>query len=172
MVNLALIAALALGIASGQAASAPAYTRSQAERDLRGVLETFRTSIIRKDKTAFLALFHKGSVVWQGVDSDALVAKFRRRAGVEAKAAIDPARNPLSFIENIANEKDRSEERFDNVVIDTDGDIASITFDFVYLLNDRPINVGKESWHLVRSEDGWRIVSVIYSNRDPAQTLR
>ena len=168
MIHLALIAALAPGIASGQAAAAPAYTRSQAEQDLRGVIETFRTSIIRKDKAAFLALFHDAPVVWQGVDSDALVAKSGRRAGVDAKVAFDPAQNPRSFIEGIANEKGRSEERFGDVAIDTDGDVASITFDFVYLLNDRPINVGKESWHLVRSESGWKIVSVIYSNKDPA----
>jgi hypothetical protein len=167
MIHVALIAAL-MGIAGGQTAPASAYTRSQAEQDLRGVIETFRMSIIRKDKAAFLALFHKGSVVWQGVDSDALAAKSGRRAGVDAKAAIDPARNPVSFIEGIANEKDRSEERFDKVVIDTDGDVAAITFDFIYLLNDRPINAGKESWHLVRSESGWKIVSVIYSNKDPA----
>jgi hypothetical protein len=168
MIDVALAAALMLGVASGQAATAPAYTRSQAEQDLRGVIETFRTSIIRKDKAAFLALFHNGPVVWQGVDSDALVAKRGRRAGVDAKAAFDSAQNPRSFIEGIANEKARSEERFDNVDIDTDGDVASITFDFAYLLDDRPINLGKESWHLVRSESGWKIVSVIYSNRDPA----
>ena len=167
MINIVLAAALMLGPANGQVA-VPAYTRAQAERDLLGVIETFRTSIIRKDKVAFLALFHNGTVVWQGVDSDALMAKSGRRADVDAKAAFDPARSPRSFIEGIANEKDRSEERFDNIAIDTDGDVASITFDFVYLLNGRPINVGKESWHLVRSVNGWKIVSVIYSNKDPA----
>lgn len=167
MIKLALVAALMPCVGSGQAVEVPAYTRSQAEQDLRGVIETFRTSIIRKDKAAFLALFHKGPVVWQGVDSDALVAKSERPASSDAKVAIDPARNPLSFIEDIANEAERSEEKFDNVVIDTDGDVASITFDFIYLLNDRPINVGKESWHLVRSESGWKIMSVIYSNRKP-----
>lgn len=94
MIHLALIAALAPGIASGQAASAPAYTRSQAEQDLRGVIETFRTSIIRKDKAAFLALFHDAPVVWQGVDSDALVAKSGRRAGVMQRPHSTPLKIP------------------------------------------------------------------------------
>ncbi|NIJ65006.1 MULTISPECIES: nuclear transport factor 2 family protein [Sphingomonas] len=162
MIRIAIAAALLTAAPSAQ----PPYGQAAAKRDVRAVIETFRTAIIRRDKAAFLALFH-GPVIWQGVDSDALAARSKRTPGVDMKAAFDPGKTPASFIEDIANEKDGSEERFDNVAIDTDGDIASVTFDFVYLLGGRPINAGKEAWHLVRTERGWKIVSVIYSNHDP-----
>ncbi|OSZ62686.1 hypothetical protein CAP40_19695 [Sphingomonas sp. IBVSS2] len=164
MIRIALASALLTAAPGAQVI----YSRTEAERDVHAVMETFRTAIIRRDKAAFLALFHDGPVIWQGVDSDALAAKSKRRPGMDTKVAFDPGKTPASFIDDIANEKRSSEERYENVAIDTDGDVASVTFDFVYLLGDRSINAGKEAWHLVRTERGWKIVSVIYSNRDPA----
>lgn len=164
MMRLALAAMLLM---ASPGASAP-YDRTDAERDVRAVVETFRTAIITRDENAFLALFHSGPVIWQGVDSDALATRSDRRPSVDIKAAFDPGNTPASFIEDIANDTLSNEERFANVAVDTDGDVASVTFDFVYLRDNRPINVGKEAWHLVRTDGGWKIVSVIYSNRDPA----
>ena len=79
------------------------------------------------------------------------------------------ARTPRTFIEGIVQSRHRHEETFRNVRIDHDRDVAAITFDFSYLVDGRSINEGKESWHLVRTGQGWRIVSVIYSNREPVR---
>lgn len=142
----------------------PAYSEAQARRELQDVVAAFGEAIIQKDTARFLALFADGPVIWQGVDSDALLAD-GGQAG--SKAAFDPAQTPRNFIEEIAQSPDRHEEVFRNIRVEHDRDIAAITFDFAYRVNGRSINEGKESWHLVRTAPGWRIVSVIYSNNDP-----
>ena len=58
------------------------------------------------------------------------------------------------------------EEQFSNVKIETDGEIASISFDYAFLANRKKTNWGKEMWKLVRTEKGWKLFSVVYTIRD------
>ena len=160
--------ALALALAAAPPAVGPAesaYTEAQAEQDLRTTIRSFGDAIIRKDTETFLALFADGPVTWRRVNSDARLA---RLDGSATKAAFDPANTPRDFIEGIARSPHSHEETFANISIEHDEDVAAITFDFTYRVNGRAINAGKESWHLVRTAQGWRIVSVVYSNNDPA----
>ena len=145
----------------------PAYTGAQAEHDLNMLVETFRTAIIRKDKAAFLALFADAPIIWQPVDSDARLARSGLLGTSGTKVANDPTNGPRSFIDNIVRSSHRHEETFENIRIQNDNDIAAITFDFTYRVNGKPITVGKESWHVVRSDEGWKIISVIFSRANP-----
>lgn len=80
---------------------------------------------------------------------------------------------PRSFIERIAARNNRSEETFDNVRIDTDGEVAQVWFDYVFKLDDYAANWGKEAWQLVRTDAGWKIVSIIWSTEfNPAPPPR
>jgi hypothetical protein len=79
------------------------------------------------------------------------------------KVRVNLEKNYRSFIEGIVANTPRSEEKFENVRIDTDGDIASVYFDYSFHADDRKSNYGKEAWHLVNTDDGWKIVSVIWS---------
>lgn len=165
MIHYALALALALAAAPPAAIpSEPAYTEAQAERDLRTIIKNFGDAIIRKDTESFLALFDDGPVTWRRVNSDARLA---RLDGSATKAAFDPASTPREFIAGIARSPHTHEESFANISIAHDEDVAAITFDFTYRVNGRAINAGKESWHLIRTAQGWRIVSVVYSNNDP-----
>jgi len=62
----------------------------------------------------------------------------------------------------VATTEPRAEE-FSNVKIDTDGDVASVSFDYRFLANGATTNWGREMWQLVRTERGWKIFSVVYS---------
>lgn len=139
---------------------------------IRDVLESFRTSIIKKDKTTFVNLFFSDKpehVTWQFVDDDIRVARFKEFASEPSKALRVPEWNYLSFIDDITKAgAEPGEEIIRNVVIDTDGEIASVNFDYSFLLNGKETNWGREMMHLVRTEDGWKIISVIFSQRDPA----
>ena len=55
-----------------------------------------------------------------------------------------------------------------NVVIHTDGAIASVYFDFVFLIDGKPTNRGCETWQLVKAADGWKIAAITYSSTPPA----
>ena len=71
--------------------------------------------------------------------------------------------NPGKFIDGIVKNPARVEETFDNVRIDSDGDVAQVWFDYSFNEAGYKANWGKESWHMVRTGDGWKINSVIWS---------
>ena len=138
---------------------------------IREVVEAFRTSIIKKDKVTFVGLFFSDKpehLTWQFVDDDIRVARFKEFASEPSKALRVPEWNHLAFIDDITKAgAEPSEEVIRNVVIDTDGEVASVNFDYSFFLDGKETNWGREMMHLVRTEDGWKIISVIFSQRDP-----
>ena len=152
-----------------QAASKPAAATTEAHPDktataqIQDVIEVFRTSIIKRDQAAFERLFLHPGITWQSVKSDEALRRVRQKAPTASKLTVDTTKTPYSFIAGIVADKDSSEETFDNVKIDTDGDIASVHFDYAFLRNGKETNHGQEAWHLLRTPDGWKIASVIWS---------
>jgi len=49
------------------------------------------------------------------------------------------------------------------VRIDTNGTVASVWFDFDFLVDGKVTNQGSETWQLVRTDDGWKINAMLYS---------
>jgi hypothetical protein len=49
----------------------------------------------------------------------------------------------------------------------SDGTIASVYFDFVFLVDGKATNRGSETWVLVKGTDGWRIAAITYSSNPP-----
>jgi hypothetical protein len=140
-----------------------AAPREAAVREIEAVVEAFRTSIIEKDKPRFVALFLHDAVTWQSVDSDAFLRHRRAKNPQARKVEVDPKYGMRSFIDGIVSDEARTEETFRNVKIDTDGDIASVQFDYAFLENGRETNYGREAWQLVDTGEGWKIVAVIWS---------
>jgi hypothetical protein len=136
------------------------------------VVEQFRTSIINKDKPTFISLFYSDKpelVTWQFVADDARIKRFQEKFPEARKARHLPNVNYLAFIDTIVAKKQRAEEKFSNIQIRTDGEIGSVSFDYSYVVEEKEENWGYEMWHLVRTEKGWKIISVIFSVRDPVQ---
>ena len=138
---------------------------------IREVVEAFRTSIIKKDKETFVSLFvsdNPAHVTWQLVDDDARVARLKTFVPEVRRVVRWPENNFLTMIDRITAVGSESiEEVFRDPVIDTDGEIASVNFNYSLLVNGKEEHWGREMWHLVRKEDGWKIISVIWSLRDP-----
>lgn len=135
------------------------------------VVEQFRTSIINKDKPTFTSLFFSDKpeeVTWQWVVDDVGIALLRKRKPDAHKAIRVPGENYLSFIDSIVKPDARpAEEKFSDVRVDTDGEVAAVNFDYSYLDGGRETNWGREMWQLVRTDAGWKIISIIYSVRPP-----
>lgn len=153
-----------------------ASTPAQDHADIRQVVETFRTSLINKNPERFMTVFYSNAIPWIGVTTDQSLA--RMKAAKTDPGGPDPVKffadsNPKDFIEAMSTSKDALEETFDNIRIDTDGDIAQIWFDFSFKVNGYKTNWGKEAWQLVRAADGWKINSVIWSiEANPIQPRR
>lgn len=148
--------------------AAPSYAATiKDEREkIQSVVETFRVSLIKKDTATFLKLFLKPNIPWIGVTTDKTLA--RQSAGKTDSQApplekLGPDDNPKDFIEWIAQNKAPVEETFENVRIDTDGEVAQVWFDYTFIDNGYKQNWGKEAWHIVKTKDGWKIASVIWS---------
>ena len=135
------------------------------------VVEAFRTSIIKKDKATFVSLFvsdNPAHVTWQLVDDDARVARLKTFVPEARRVVRWPENNFLTMIDRTTAAGSESiEEVFRDTVIDTDGEIASVNFNYSLLVNGKEQHWGREMWHLVRNDDGWKIISVIWSQRDP-----
>jgi hypothetical protein len=134
------------------------------------IVESFRTSIINKDKAAFMSLFFSDkpeAITWQAVVDDPSLEQIRLKRPQAIKARQRPDNNFVAFIDGIVASKTTEEEKFSDVRVDTDGEVASVSFDYVYLSNAEAANSGREKWLLVRTEQGWKIVSVVYTIRPP-----
>jgi len=142
---------------------------SEATAQIQAVVEAFRIAIINRDQAAFERLFLHEHITWQSVKGDEALQRIREKVPTANKLTVDTTKTPYSFIAGIVADKKSSEETFDNVKIDTDGDLASVLFDYAFLSNGNETNHGKEAWHLLRTPDGWKIASVIWSvNLNPA----
>lgn len=116
-----------------------------------------------------MALFFSSKpadIGWQFVSEDTRLARIRQSKPDAIKARQIPGNNFVSLIDEAVAAAEPREETFANVRIDTDGDIASASFDYAFIANGQTTNWGKEMWQLVRTEAGWKIFSVVYSIRD------
>lgn len=167
--TLAILALLSLSVGPQPALGAQNDPKDVAA--IRDVVEAFRTSIIDKDRDSFVSLFYSDNperVTWQMVDDDARVARFKAFAPEASRVVWWPENNFLTMIDStVKAESDRIEEVFRDVIIDTDGLIASVNFDYSLLENGKEAHWGREMWHLVNTDDGWKIISVVWSQRDP-----
>lgn len=153
---------IAVMLATGS--PAPARAMDTGDRDIRALAARFQHAIEHRDKAAFLSLFLRPEATnWQEVMSDRAVAKDPTSKGI--KAAFDPGNSPTAFIDSIVSRKGHSREDFRNIRINRDGDSAAMSFDYSFRMDGVEVNAGMEHWLLVRSNDGWRIVSVTWSVR-------
>ncbi|HEL3780367.1 nuclear transport factor 2 family protein [Stenotrophomonas forensis] len=139
------------------------------KKAIEQVVESFRTSLINKDKPTYMSLFFSDKaedIGWQYVSEDVRLQDIRKVKPDAIKARKIPANNFIALIDGaVASPKPREEEFF-NTKIETDGDVASVSFDYSFHDDGVKTNWGKEMWQLIRTEQGWKIFSVIYSIRD------
>ena len=137
---------------------------------VKQVVESFRVAILKKDKPSFMDLFFSSKpeeIGWQAVVDDARLEVIRLDRPQAIKARRIPTNNFVALIDSVVASKTTEEERISNVSVDTDGEVASASFDYVYLSDGRATNWGREQWQLVRTERSWKIYSVVYTIRDP-----
>jgi len=160
----------------GLATCVPARAERNVADDVQAiehVMESFRAALIHKDKAAYMELFFSDrpeDIGWQFVSEDARLKEIRKTKPDAIKARQIPSNNFVALIDATVATTEPREEAFSNVKIETDGDVASASFDYSFLANGAKTNWGKEMWQLVRTEQGWKIFSVIYSIRDKQST--
>ena len=157
-------ASLCLALFAGASQPASAENPVESRQKIEAVIKAFGKAIIDKDKEGFMRLFLREDITWVPVYTDASVARYR--ASLKDPAQPVPkvqGGTPRKFIESIARSPEARSETFDNVRIDTDGEMAQVLFDYSFLVGDYRSAWGKESWQMVRTENGWKIAAVVWS---------
>ena len=168
MRNALSTAMLAIGLLIALSGPASAQDNDTSRQQIEQVIERFRTAISDKDTAGFMGLFLREEITWNVVYTDDSVKRYNARlkdTNIPLAVKIQGG-SPRSFIESIARSKQARSEAVSNVRIDTDGEIAQVWFDFVFMIGDYKSAWGKESWQLVRTDAGWKIAGVVWSAQE------
>lgn len=127
--------------------------------EIMQMIETFKDCMKHKDSVKFFSLFSDETATWYGVFGPITQAD---RVKKEASKKNYFTTTYKKFYRSVP-EDGSDEEKFYNINIHEDSNIASVTFDYSYWSKGQKINWGKESWGLVRINGEWKISSVIFS---------
>jgi hypothetical protein len=131
------------------------------QAQIEQVIERFKTAIIAHDQKSLEALFVPEGSAWFEVLGEDAFRRIKARKPDLSRVHPDSYRHFAAFV---ASAKQPIEEKFDNVRIHTDGAVASVYFDYEFLVDGRRNNVGSETWQLVHTNDGWKISAMAYSS--------
>lgn len=139
---------------------AAATTQAESVREIEQMVQQFQRNIIDKDAAALGALFLPEHNSWLTVLDDQELAAVKARHSTVTR--VRPA-NYKGFVKFIGESKLPVEEKFYNVKIHTNGYVGTVYFDFDFIEDGKVTNRGAESWHVVRTEQGWKISSMVFS---------
>lgn len=151
-----ILAILCLAVPAQAASRAPEADVAA----IRQVVEQFRTAIIARDGDTLRSLFLQDHDSWLSVADEQTWAA--AKASKPGARKIEPS-SWKQFADFVQGARKPVEERFYNVRIDTNGAVASVWFDFDFLVDGKMVNRGSESWQMVRTDEGWKISSMLYS---------
>lgn len=147
-------------LGSADAESASTADNKEAVAQIEQIVQQFQTHIINKDAAALGALFLPENNSWLTVLDDETYAAAKKKKPDASK--VFPSTYG-KFVAFVGNSKKPIEEKFFNVKIETNGAVGSVYFDFTFHQDGVVSNRGSESWHMVKTADGWKISSMIYS---------
>jgi hypothetical protein len=138
---------------------ASAQTKHSDKEKINQIVNVFMQSLAEKDSIKFYNLFYDGDVAWVGRFSEKSHQYNKTRKPDIANFFVSTYKE---FFRGVYPIK-AVEEKFRNVEIIEDGNIASVTFDYSFWMGKQKQNWGKEFWGLVKINDEWKITSVIFS---------
>jgi hypothetical protein len=133
-------------------------------RDIEQVMKSFHEAVVSHDGARLSNLFLPEGTLWLNVLTDNAYEHVKAATPSAPKVRSGSYRDFANFVSTTTKSLD---PRHTNVVIHTDGTIATVYFDFVFFIDGQAENHGSETWQLVKGTTGWRIASIAYSS-DPA----
>jgi len=128
----------------------PAFANSSQDvADIRKVMDSFHEAVVSHDGARLGTLFIPEGSTWLNV--------LKSPATVRVGSYQD-------FAKFVSTTKSQLNPKHSHIHIHTDGTIASVYFDFVFLIDGREENKGSETWQLVKGGEGWRIAAITYSS--------
>ena len=159
--NVILFTSLSLLLCNAVPSTVLANDASTAQAQIEQVVERFQIAIIAHDKVALEGMFLAEGGSWFEVLGEDAYQQIKTKKPDLVRFHADSYQR---FAEFVGASKQPIEEKFSNVRIQTDGAVASVYFDFAFLVDGEVNNVGSETWQLVNTGEGWKISAVAYSS--------
>jgi ketosteroid isomerase-like protein len=142
--------------------SSPATAEiEQATAEIENLMGAFHQAVASHDGARVSSMFIDDGSTWFNVLSDAAYARLRAKNPTVLKVRHSSFQEFAKFVSSSHAALD---PQHSNIQIHTDGTIASVYFNFVFVIDGKPENQGSETWQLVKASDGWKIVAITYSS--------
>lgn len=152
---------------AGVALAAPPKAVSTPEdvKAITAVTEQFQAALKAKDVKALSSLLLHSNILWASPMSDQRVQQIRAETDPNFDGV--PAGGYAGFAQFVKTATFPIEERFYNVKITQDADLAWVMFDYEFVGDGKVENYGVETWQMVKRGGQWKIFSVVWSTHFP-----
>ena len=138
----------------------PASTASDTV-DVQHVIDAYHEAVLTHDGSRLAQLFIPQGSMWLNVLSDEAYARAKAKSPNAVKVRVG---SYTDFAKLVSTSKASFNPTHTHLQENSDGTIASVYFDFVFLIDGKEQNRGSETWVLVKGTDGWRIAAITYSS--------
>lgn len=135
-------------------------------KEIQQVMDEFHKAVTSHNGARLAGLFLPEGSVWLNVLTDKAYEHALRQKPSTLKVKVGNYQDFAKFVSTTTKALDA---RHTNIVIHTNGTIATVYFDFVFYIDVQPENQGSETWQLVKGTDGWRIAAISYSSEPVSQ---
>jgi hypothetical protein len=129
--------------------------------DVQHVIDAYHEAVLTHDGSRLARLFLSQGGMWLNVLSDEAYARAKAKSPDAVKVR---AGTYEDFAKLVSTSKASFNPTHTHLQENSDGTIASVYFDFVFLVDGEEQNRGSETWVLVRGTEGWRIAAITYSS--------
>jgi len=129
--------------------------------DVQHVIDAYHEAVLTHDGDRLAHLFLPEGGMWLNVLSDDTYARARAKSPEAVKIH---AGSYTDFVKLVSTSKASFNPTHTHLQQNSDGTIASVYFDFVFLIDGKEQNRGSETWVLVKGNDGWRIAGITFSS--------
>jgi hypothetical protein len=129
--------------------------------DVQHVIDAYHEAVLTHDGSRLANLFIPQGSMWLNVLSDDAYARAKEKSPDAVKIRVG---SYTDFAKLVSTSKAGFNPTHTHLQENSDGTIASVYFDFVFLEDGKEQNRGSETWVLVKGTDGWRIAAITYSS--------
>lgn len=163
---LLLVVVLAQTVTPAKAQTETGNDHSAQVAAIKQVMAQYHEAVVTHNGDALSSLFLPDANIWLNVLTDSTYSREKAKTPTAQKVRVG---NYRDFVKLVSTTTKSLDPEHSDVVINTDGTIAAVYFDFVFKADGKVTNTGSETWQLVKTVEGWRIASMCYSSNPPLQ---